>query len=341
VISNFIYCGGSAFYTNPKYVQLCVKVAVFLMESVDSYTLDPICQLFDSLFINCRGKIDNVYEALMDALLMRMEKESNASEEDSMVFLCSTLSLAVYYNPRIFINYGVSKSCLEKVLQLWFRKLDILNWSGKKNAVFGMCTMLELNPIEYPPSLANAQTFNDFLDKIVDLVIDMNQTASGEDEKADNVYFDEKEVDNKFAEAEMESKEKFKLVDCEKSADYYDRFAFCNSLPNLDEITLGGTHDLDVGFDLDEAMIETMLSKDDENIAFEKGLAELYRNNPQVAQNWSNMLDPKKKRLLAKFLKVARTHIGCMSKREEQEKKRKAAVRKRLDELLKSNAMTV
>jgi len=342
VVSNFIYYGRNAFYTNAQYVQLSAKVAISLMKSVDLYTLDPICQLFDSLFVNCRGKIDNVYEPLMDSLLMKLEKESKAGEEDCLVFLCSTLSLAVYYNPRIFIKYGLSKSCLEKVLQLWFSKLDVLNWSGKKNAVFGMCTFLELNPTEYPPSLSNEQTFCDFLDKIVDLVIDMNQTALGEDEKADvdGVMVDEKEVDNKFAEADMESREKFKLVDCEKSADYFDQFAFCNSLPNLDDIVLGDTGNFDVGFDLDEAMIETKLSKEDENIALEKGLAELYKNNPQVAQKWSSRLDVTKKRLLSKFLKIARTHIGCMDKRDEQEKKRKAAQRKRLEELLKSNGMT-
>merc|ERR1712060_211957 len=143
--------------------------------------------------------------------------------------------------------------------ELWFSKLDVLNWSGKKNAVFGMCAILELNPAEYPPSLSNEQTLGDFLDKIVDIVIDMNQTVCGEDEETDDfngVMVGEKEVNNKFEEAEMESKEKFELIDCEKSADYYDESVFCNSLLNLEDIVLGATDDLHVCFDLDEATIE-------------------------------------------------------------------------------------
>jgi len=332
--------GGSAFYSNTHYVQLCVKAAVFLMETIDPYTLDPICQLFDSLFVNCRGKIDDVYESLLDSLLMRIEKEAKTSEDESMTYLYSTLSLACYYNPRIFIMYGVKKSCLQKVLQIWLSNLDLLNWNGKKNAVFGMSSLLELNPSECPAPLSNEQTTLSLLNKIVDLVIDMNHEP-GEDEKADELdgeMFEEKAVDSKLDEEDMEDGEKFTLVDCEKSADYLDPISFCSSLPHLDQV-LGVTDALDLGFDLDEAIIETKLLREDENIAFENGLKELFKNNPHVAQKWSDSLDPCRKRLLSKFLRLAYTYIGCMDKREEQERKRKTALRRRVEELLKSNGM--
>merc|ERR1719334_1516133 len=259
-----------------------------------------------------------------------------------MTYLCSTLSLACYYNPRIFILYGVKKSCLEKVLQLWFSNLDVLNWNGKKNAVFGMSSILELNPSECPAPLNNEQTILSPLDKIVDVVIDMNHEP-GEDEKADELdgeMLEGKAVDDsKLEEEDMDDEEKFTLVDCEKSADYLDPISFCSSLPHLDQV-LGVSGELDLGFDLDDAIIETKLLKEDENIAFENGLKELYKNNPQVAQKWSDRLDPVKKRMLSKFLRLAYTYIGCMEKRNEQEKNRKIALRRRVEELLKLNGMT-
>merc|ERR1719233_407083 len=150
--------------------------------------------------------------------------------------------------------------------------------------------------------------------------------------------FEGKASDSKLDEEDMEDEDKFTLVDCEKSTDYLDPISFCSSLPHLDQV-LGVTGELELGFDLDDAIIETKLLKEDENIAFENCLKWLHKNNPQVAQKWSNMLDPGKKKMLSKFLRLAYTYIGCMDKREEQEKKRKIALRRKVEALLKSNGM--
>eukprot|EP01118_Nematostelium_gracile_P010778 TRINITY_DN3763_c0_g1_i1.p1 TRINITY_DN3763_c0_g1~~TRINITY_DN3763_c0_g1_i1.p1 ORF type:complete len:808 (+),score=202.59 TRINITY_DN3763_c0_g1_i1:736-3159(+) len=229
------------------------------------------------LMLNCRGRVDNWIEALLE---LSYEAQKIADGTELQVSLAGVFANAVYYNPGLALQISQKRNWTVDLFTAWGRLVDKLARAyEKKLSILALSSLLELNLASLPPvvQMGMKQIISQILRLIITLEEQVTQIAEKRKERQqieDNLgtgddYEDDEEGEN------LED-----LVEQVQAAR--------GEMVSIDDDEEGDEHDVDVDnyYDSDEDDLDDSSALDtvDEAIRFVELLMNQSKSDPVAYQ---------------------------------------------------------
>lgn len=154
-LENFVTFGWKTLLENRNYLDAVVDMirSIFKNDKVGGVDRICGCKLAESLMLNLRGGIDNhVPEFIQLAMSILLNDELKV--KSYRVHLMEMVINAIYYNPRLSMNFLESHGWTNKFFSIWFSTIDSLaRVHDKKLSIGAIIGLLTLGPDEVPQSV--------------------------------------------------------------------------------------------------------------------------------------------------------------------------------------------
>jgi len=201
---NFISRATDKFLSGP-YLPIVVSIykRVLTDNKTNYETVIDACKLWESVLLNCKGRIDTLIEPTLEMALTRLSKTKRTNLK---VILLEIALNSAYYNPSLFLQITQNKDWTKAIFELWFQltpKFKRLH--DKKICILALSAIIQLPFSSLPPIIQAG--YQQILSTIIQLNRDREIQRKEEELacKAEEERYKEKGNDQEEEEEEDES----------------------------------------------------------------------------------------------------------------------------------------